>query len=195
MALTQLDVVNECIGLLGEAPLTSIDYQHPFVAKALAKLALAEMEVQTHWYWFNTRQVELTPDTETGAVTLPDHACEFYTRYGGKSLAILGGILTDLETSDPVLVPTCGTLVYNFPLEHASVPHAAQLAIVAQAVRFFQSEYDADSAKRADVEQRLRAALANLKAMHIRISRVNLLERPSTAINRIYIRGQRPTTR
>jgi hypothetical protein len=195
MALTQLDVVNECIGLLGEAPLTSLDYQHPFVAKALSKLALAEMEIQAKWYWFNARVTELTPDTVTGAVTLPEHACEFFTRYGTMSLAVIGGILTDLESGDPILVPTTGYVIYNYPLEHANMPHLGQLAIRALTLRLFQTDFDSDSQKRGDIAQQLQTALAQLNAMHIRLSRVNLLERPTTALPRFLARGVRPTTR
>lgn len=194
MALTQLDVVNECIGVLGEAPLTSIDYAHPFVARALAKLQLAEMEAQAKWWWWNTRIVTLEPD-ETGLVTLPDHACEFFTSDFEEPVGLLEGILTNLHSGEVITRPIKGTLIFTFPLEHAAVPHLGQLYIRALAVHYFQAEYDADSPKRSLIEGQVTRGFAQLNAQHIRLTRSNILERSSTLVNRMFVRTTRPYTR
>lgn len=194
MALTQLDVVNECIGVLGEAPLTSLDYDHPFVARALAKLQLAEMEAQAKRWWWNTRIVTLEPD-ETGLVTLPDHACEFFTNEWEEPVGLLEGILTNLHTGEVITRSIKGTLAFTFPLEHASVPHLGQLYIRSLAVHYFQAEYDADSPKRSLLEGQVTRAYANLNSQHIRLTRSNILERATTGTSRMFVRTNRPATR
>lgn len=86
---TQLDVVNDMLGLLGEAGVNSLDTEHPLVARGLAYLKVANAREQARGWWFNTESVTLTP-TADGEIILPQETlqvdpispCEQYAQRG-----------------------------------------------------------------------------------------------------------------
>ena len=136
---TELDAVNQILGSVGQAPVTTLDLQNPEVAIVLNTLREVNRQVQSEGWIFNTeRHYEMTPDSDTNTIQYPynvlqmdanveDHKNDVdLVRRDGKLYDRLNHTYTFTE---PVQVDV--TWYFDF----TDVPPPVQMYIVARAAR------------------------------------------------------------
>lgn len=187
-ALSELDVVNEMLGGLGEAPLNTLDEEHPLVPAARRTLRLAAAELQAQRWWFNSEFVTLAPDPSTGDVITPGDAISVDPVDPYDHLVQRGRRLYDPtnETYNIARSIRC-KLVREIPYE--DLPRIAQNLISTQAQFNFNKAYDGDRQKLSLLSDELARATAVLRAEHVSAMDVNLLETRSHLQKLNFIRG------
>lgn len=175
MYLTELDVVNDMIGTMGESPLNALDEDHPLVASAIRVLRTANAREQGKGWWFNTDHITLAQDAD-GNVYVPadalsadplspfDHLVQrgrrFFNPYSNSNGFNIG---RDVPAKIIRLIP------------FADLPAQAQTFVACSAVLDFQKAYDADDAKTRILMNDRSEAFVVLNAENIRNQNTNLL--------------------
>jgi len=180
--LSRLDVVNDMLALMGEAPLLSEDEGHPLYPQAVRTLNVASYRTQARGWWFNTEKIQLQPDAVSGNINLspdvirvdPRDDCLNYVQRGRKLYNAFAGPSVDRYV---FTTPVSVWLVRHVPFEDLPVP--AQLAVSYAAQVDFQRAYDADGLKFQQLMASAREALIGLNAEHISNVNANLLQTPS----------------
>lgn len=180
--LTELDVVNECLGTLGEIPLSTIDDEHPLVVSALNALRVASRREQAKGWWFNKELTTLTPDVATGQITLPSDTIRVdpydellnYTQRGNKLYQNYAEPSVDKYR---FTAPVKCWLLRQLPF--SDLPSSAQDLVGTAAILQFQRSYDADEKRKADLKDDYRMAYVALNTEHIRNVNANRLRSPS----------------
>jgi hypothetical protein len=181
--ITKLDVVNDCLGLLGEDPITSIDgNDHAMLPSALRAIITAGIREQSPGWWFNTEETRIVPDTLTKRLALPLDTLSVDPLDTTLPLVQRGRFLYRTENfsdvdpfqfSEPVAV----RLVRHIDFE--DLPAPAQLVVSVAAQILFQDNFDADSNKAARLNAEYESNVAWLRAEHARSVDANLLRTPS----------------
>ena len=96
-ALDTLSVVNDMLGLLGEARVSFLDPANSLVSDARAKLDTANAVLQSGMWWFNVEYPTLTPQAGSKQILVPNDtaACDSLTQY--PRLAVRGNRLYNLD--------------------------------------------------------------------------------------------------
>lgn len=180
--ISQLDVVNEMLGLLGETGVNTLLDGSPLVITGLSRLRAANAREQTRGWWFNTETVTLA-QTEDGSVYLPDTTLKIdptdtslnYTQRGNRlyNLRATPGVTSPYFIGTDVQV----TLVNLVPFD--DLPAAAQMLVSFGAQLSFVADHDADEAKVRRIEQAYRDALIEMRSEHTRCVDPNMLRNPS----------------
>lgn len=176
--MSKLDVVNACLATMGEAPLNSLDDDHPYKAAALSALAKANRREQKRGWWFNSEYLTLVPDAGSQYVYIPLDAISVKTvNPRGDYWAQRGKRLYNRRTNNyiftaPVLVDLVRELAYE------DLPDHAANAVEARAVMTFQKAFDADNQRMQILINEYREALAELKAEDVQNERPNMLASP-----------------
>lgn len=187
---TQGDVVNEMLGLLGEAPVNDIDVEHPLIAAGLSHLRTANAREQGRGWWFNTERTTLTPTGE-GEILLPTDILTIDPIDGSLQAAQRGTRLYNLSpgTANPYTFTSpieCG-LIRLLPFE--DLPTGAQALVSLSAQYSFIVFFDGDAQKIDAIRLQLRDALVTLNAENIRAKDVNMLNNASFVRTLWGIRG------
>jgi hypothetical protein len=192
--LTRLDVVNEMLASMGEAPLNTEDEGHPLYPQASRMLDVASYRTQARAWWFNTELLQLSPDAASSFVYLPDDTIRVDPREPSLNYVQRGRRLYNpagFPNQDPYKfsAPVTVWLVRHLPFGDLPVP--AQLAVSYAAQVDFQRSFDADPNKYQQLVLQAREAMLHLNADHIRNQNVNLLHTPSVVetMNRVAPRG------
>lgn len=196
--LTELDVVNKCIGTLGESPLNSLSDEHPLMAVALQALKVASMRVQARVWWFNRELTTLVPDTINGSIFLPADTIRLDPTDASMNYVQRGNRLykpyaPPSEDKYKFTKPVQCWLVRSLPF--TDLPPTAQTAVMLAAVLDFQMEYDADQNMSDALADKLRDAMVQLNTDHIRNVNANVLNRPSLQRSLMAIGPNRPYIR
>lgn len=176
MYSTTLEVVNACIGTLGEAPLNSLDDEHPFKAPALTMLDGSRKTVLKRALWFNTEYITLQPDVTAKYIYIPNDTLHI-ERVGDRSPPFSQ---RGRRLYDPVLAryewdhPVYARLIRDLAFEDC--PFYAQDVISLAAILRFQREYDGDTTKYQELSVDMQRAERELAAQHIREVKPNLLD-------------------
>jgi hypothetical protein len=194
MALTETDVVNSCLATMGEAPLTNINIPHPMVSAALNKLRDANLLVSSMDFWFCERILDVTPDPVTGDLgeQLPCGTIQVFN-YNDIPLRLQDNALWDIDREELILVES--RIRIRLELAFRDMPLLAQQHIRDLAVEDFQSDFDGDEAKGRKLTKKRERSYALLNAEHIRVQKVNLLNRATTGRTMLFINGFRPRLR
>jgi hypothetical protein len=179
-----LDVVNECLGTMGETPLNSLEDPHDFNGPAQNMLDKNTRAIQAKGFWFNRESLTLAPSTLDSGIYLP-----------GDFIAVR--VPRDANTGLPhrnitqrgrrLYNTDGGTYVFTSPLKvdlirlvpFADLPEQAASHIAAVTVLQFQSLYDGDTAKARELNARIDGKDGTLAALRIeeaRNTQANLLE-------------------
>jgi len=182
--LTKLDVVNDMLALLSEAPLNTLEEDHDLVPSCLAALRNASYREQSKAWWFNQELVTLSPDAGTGNIMLPSDTIRVdptngQLNYVQRGRRLYKAYALPSEDRYKFTQPVAVELVRLIDFE--DLPVAAQLFISASAKLQFQTNYDGDASAIAMLQQEYRDTLITLNGEHIRNRDVNLLNRPSTS--------------
>lgn len=181
---TQLDIVNDCLASLGETPLNTLTEQHAFKGAALSCLARRSTEIQAKGWWYNTETVYLIPDPINSFITLPGDCVRWQSGVRNKDtlyanqpkpwLVERGTRLYDTRNRTYVLTEdVTGTVIRELPI--GDVPQVINTYIAAATVLQFQSDFDADSQKRAFLAQALKEAKMEVNSEQARQLKVNLV--------------------
>lgn len=176
--LTKLDVVNDQLATMGEAPITEAGLAvHPLAGVGLRRLAEASTAVQNEGWWFNTLTADLTPDA-SGIVEFPCGVLRVEGR-GTDGFAIRGDKLYDFRAEAIRTQQVVGAKVI-VELDFLDLPPSAQFHIRDVAVLAFQRDYDSTESRRALWSTAARDSLIRMTAEHTRTVRANRLLMPST---------------
>lgn len=179
MFISELDVVNECLASLGEAPLNSLDDEHPFVANAVRMLRIANSREQAKGWWFNRERVILSPDPQTNFIYVPTDTISVDPVSQWTHLVQRGRRLYDPRGAGYAIGKrVIVTLIRLIPFEELPAPASAYISLCTQ--RDFQKAYDADRMKVEQILMERNEAYVTLRAEDIRNAGVNLLYKPST---------------
>lgn len=192
--LSELDVVNEMLSTLGEAPLNALDEEHPLVPAARRIIRIASYRLQAETWWFNQETVTLGNDPDTGEVLVPADAIRVDPSDRSWNLVQRGRRLYDPQNATYNIgkaVPS--VLVRNIPFD--DLPPTAQHVVSLTAQMEFNKSYDGDETKLSMLGAALNLARATLHAEHIRNVDANLLEAPAHQIKMNFIRGASIRTR
>lgn len=181
---TQLDVVNACLGSLGERPLSALTEPHAFKGAAITKLSEANDNLQQRGWWFNNETLTLSPSPSTGHLVLPGDCIKWQSgvrasktliRHAAKPWVVQRGLrLYDTLNGTYVFTEDIvGEITRRVTFEELPPVFASYVA--AEAVLRFQSVYDADNSKRLELAEALRARRVEAVAEDIRQRAVNLL--------------------
>lgn len=178
-SITELDVINDMLATLGEAPLNSMDDDHAMVAAGRGILSRVNTREQAKKWWFNTEITTLTPDPENGSIYQPADAISVDPVQPSNEFVVRGRRLYK---------PGSGSYVFSQPVEcriirkvkFEDLPETAAAFIAATAVRDFCRSYDGDKNKMDALERERREAYTTFNSEHIRNSNTNLLRKPST---------------
>lgn len=194
MALIELDVVNSCLATMGEAPLDSLNIPHPYVQAALAKLRDSNLLVSSMDLWFAERKITVTPDPVTGDLDtqIPCGTVQVFG-HDHLPLRLQDNVLYDIDKNEPILTET--VIQVRLELPFRDLPLLAQLYTRDLAVEDFQSDFDGDESKARKLRAKRERSYALLNAEHIRVQKVNLLNRPTTARGMMLVNGLRQRLR
>jgi len=149
--MQRLNVVNDMLGTMSEAPLNSLTDTHEMRGSCLRVLDQVSRRVQSRGWYFNRERKTLQPSTLNGHIVLSNDILEVRADPGWTRL-------------DDAMVVKRGSRLYNadggsFVFDHAvkcvllrlipfdDLPEVAAQHIAATAVASFQRSYDGDSTK------------------------------------------------
>lgn len=170
--LTELDVINKCLATQGEAPLNSIDPDHPFVAPAQTSLEDAMVAEQSKGWWFNEDWSELLPEPD-GTVFFPKGAIK--TLFAGNAYVQRGRRIWDRANSTFVIGKSV-QVVLTMEIAFADLPMQMNNMIADKAVLLFQAQYDAESEKYQKLLAKYNQSYLIVKAEDIRQRRTNVFQ-------------------
>lgn len=178
-----LDVVNDCLSSMGEAPLNTLSEPHEFKGSALRLLNRTNRIVQEVGWWCNTEAYTARPTSGVAYIQLPSDVLKW--RSGVKSRDTLvqqqakpwivqrGTRLYDTrKRSYEVTEEVTGEIVRELPFE--DLPAVLNEYVAAQTILRFQSNFDADTQKRQELTQIWQQARLMAQAEDIRQAKVNL---------------------
>lgn len=156
-----LDVVNDCLATLGEAPLNTLLEPHEFRGTAQRLLTKASRRIQAPGWWFNTEAITFTPNP-TGQIVLPGDYLKWQSGVRSSDMLVRseakpwlverGGRLYDTRTRSFVLTENVtGELVRELPFEQ--LPAIINDYVAAETVLKFQSHFDGDNSRRQELTQ------------------------------------------
>lgn len=186
---TTLDVVNECLATMGEAPLNTLAEPHEFKAAILRVLSKADKHIQSKGWWYNSEELTLSPDPINSQITLPGDCLRAESgirlthnlvRGAHKPWIIQRGRrMYDMSKGTYVITEDLAiTMVRQVPIEELPTPIGDYIA--AETVLKFQSAYDGDNNRRAELAQAWHQAQGDSVSEDVRQRRVNLLQSNST---------------
>lgn len=193
---TQLEVVNECLAVMGESPIASLDEYHTFRDPALMYLKQANQELQAPGRWFNTENLKLTVDPIDKRIKLPGDFAASITFYHRPDLAVRGNRIYDLVNGTDIFPDS--TVLYSrliriVPFEDCPMLFAAYVG--KEAVTRFQNLYDGDQTKTRNLAAARDQLRAEQEKEHVRNRAVNLfdnsvgVQRIRNVVNRLQRRG------
>lgn len=178
MAWTKLDVVNDCLGSMGELPINSLPTLHPYGAAAENLLRRATTDCQRGGFWFNTETLTVTP-SQIGELYLPEDCVSVWpTGYDSGRWAQRGNKLYDLHNQTFVSDHPV-TVIMVRALDFEILPSVMQEIVAWTAIEKFCLQYDADSQKVQQAAENLRSARRDLNAETTRNAKVNLFNASS----------------
>ena len=146
---TSLDVVNQCLAIMGEAPLNALAEEHGFKQAALNILDRNDDNIQSEGWWFNTEDLTLTVSPADHRIYLPtDTGTIRPEKWLRQRYVQRGRVLYDLQEGTDRFADGFTLdvkLVRRVPFE--DTPKSVNYYIARKSVLDFQNEYDGDQTK------------------------------------------------
>ena len=173
-----INVINEMLASMGEAPLNAITDEHPLKGAGLALLDKLNSTIQAQgWHFNRLPNVELVPGALDENVYLPGNyiAVTCITPYAAQR----GRRIYNLETGTWVWTKNVVVTAIHL-VDFEELPELAAAYIAAEAVLQFQTRYDGDTAKTRDLRAERDRCKIELMTVEIRDVKANLaLSNPS----------------
>lgn len=191
---TELTTVNDCLAIMGEAPLNSLVEEHAYKAAALATLARVSKTVQSREWWYNLENLTITASPADGRLYLPGDAGTVRPVGTSSDLVQRGRVLYNLATGTDAFEAgfSCAVQITRV-LPLGDVPVSVADLIVAKTVLEFQNLYDGDQTKTRNLGELVARLQQEAKIEHIRNRKVNLIdnnERLARIRNHVYSTGR-----
>lgn len=182
--VTELRVVNDCLAIMGEAPLTSLNESHAFKAAARNALTRVSGIIQSKGWWYNMETLNVAASPVDNRITLPNDAGTVLPPYRFPNVVQRGRFMYDLDRGTDIF-PEGTTyevrLVRTLPID--LVPATVAEYIAGQTVLEFQQQYDGDQTKTrnqwklvyGDRQEGTLGLKGEAEKEHIRYRRVNLI--------------------
>lgn len=148
-----LDMVNNILPHLGEAPVTALNSNNQTVTMILRNIEDQRANILAEGWWFNTTIVELQADPE-GELRTPLNLAAYYPT-DGTHIEPRGRLMYDLANRTFVHSPTRkyrGKLVEKLTVEELPV-YAARLVMFRAAVECYMKDFGVDSTVQALTQQ------------------------------------------
>lgn len=185
--ITELDVVNLCLGTMGELAINSLENsRNPIVTNARTAFKNAVIEEQSPGWWFNSELVWLHPQLGTdlalgGNYQPPTDCLSLYSKddFNPQWLTIRQRKLYDtgnaefLVGTNPIQVKIIRLIPFD------DLPYAAQRLVRDATARLFQVNYDGDELKINEATNQYTSSYAMCMADHIRSVKANMLNKGS----------------
>lgn len=168
-----LTTVNDCLGTMGELPLTSLLDPHPLSAAAVSILDTVNREFQAKGWWFNREQTTLTPSVPDGFLNLPADAISVRT-LDRKHVQRYRKLYNTDGGTYVFTAPQDIELVRLVPFEES--PELFGAYVAAETVLRFQKRYDGDSTKTRQLADERLAARIGCNSEETRQVHANLIE-------------------
>lgn len=178
--LTELDAVNEMLGAIREAPVSSLDSElSEEAALALSILRKTSRDVQKRgWHWNTDRDVTLTRDVD-GKITLPVSTLQVQFHPSIETMpAQRGQVLWDPRTATDVWTSDLVASQVIRELPWTSLPNSARDYVCARAARSFSKRSSASPSVVQEATLEEQRTYAELHAEELRTSRYNALLSP-----------------
>lgn len=174
--VTKIRVVNDCLAIMGEAPLNVLAEDHAFKEAALSTLDRVSSTVQSRSWWYNMETLELTASPVDFRVYLPNDLGTLLPTHANMNLAQRGRVVYDLDRGTDRFPEgfTC-TVRLTRKLEIEDVPESVAELIAARTVQEFQNLYDGDQTKTRNLSEAVQSRSIDANSEHIRNRRVNLV--------------------
>lgn len=191
MVATTLEVVNDCLAVMGEAPLNTISEDHAFKTAAITILERNNRNVQANGWWFNQELLTLTVNPTDLRIYLPNDTGTFIVTDRSKrdEFAQRGRVIYNLtkgtdmfSAGDSLKISLIRQLAFE------DLPNSANAYIARKTVLDFQLDYDGDQTKVRNLQaevygvpttqgsQEQLGLKGALMAEHIRNKRVNFID-------------------
>lgn len=193
--MTELDVVNDALATMGEAPLVAIDEDHPLVA-GIRRIFKNQCEaIQSEQWYFNKEIITLVPDADSSFIYVPLDTirCDpvlstYHGQVGYTPIVQRGRRLYNTETNAYEMTePVKCILIRNIPF--ADLPSTAQRVISLATSLRFQQNYDADPSRTQQLVLDYNIARGVLMAEHTRNIKANFIWKNGLANKLINIGG------
>lgn len=146
---TRLDVVNDCLAIMGEAPLNALTEDHSFKQAALNVLTRNDRAIQNEGWWYNTENLALLRNPADERVYLPTDGSTIRPDTSmGHRYVQRGRVLYDLEKGTDRF-PEGFTLKVKLvrQVAYEDTPSSVNSLIGRKTVLDFQQEFDGDQTK------------------------------------------------
>ena len=174
---SQLSVVNDCLAIMGEAPLLAIAEDHAFKQAAVNTLARNSNTVQSKGWWFNMETLDLSASPIDLRVYLPNDVGTVLPSHANVNIVQRGRVLYDLNKgTDRFTAGFTLTVKLTRTLALEDIPASVSDLIAAKTVLDFQQLYDGDQTKTRNLLIEVAALQTLATAEHIRNRRVNLID-------------------
>lgn len=172
--MEKLTVVNRMLATLGQNPLNSLQSNNRWLGSCLSTLDQYDREIQAKGWWYNSESLTLAPSAEDSQIYLPGDTIsvmpvdrDLCAQRGNRLYNLHDDAYTFTRNVDV-------TLIRLVPFE--SVPELVAAYIAAEAVYWFQDNYDGDTQRSRSLNQRRLEAKAEAKTEDITQRRVNRLD-------------------
>lgn len=181
---TTLEVVNECLATMGEAPLNTLTEPHEFKASALRYLAKENRTIQSPGWWYNLEAMTMAPAPSTGHMQLAGDVIKWQSGVRSSDMLVRsqakpwivqrGSRLYDTRNRTFVMTEeVTGEIVREVPF--TDLPPVVNDYVTASTVLKFQSNFDADNSRRQELTQLFTMARAAANSENIRQLSVNMI--------------------
>lgn len=148
-----LDMVNNILPHLGEAPVTALNANNQTVTMVLRNIEDQRVNILSEGWWFNTTVVELQADPE-GELRTPINLAAYYP-IDGTRIEPRGKLMYDLDNRTFVHSPHRkyrGKLIENLAVLELPV-YAARLVMFRAAVECYMKDFGVDGTVQALTQQ------------------------------------------
>lgn len=171
-----LDVINEMLGTMGEAPINTLEDPHTFRGACLSTLTRVSRRIQAKGWWFNMETLTLPPSALDSTIYLPGDYIS--VRCPTRDVIQRGRRLYDLSVGSYAFTAAVDVTVIRL-VNFQDLPETAAAHIAATAVVEFQSEYDGDTTKTRALKERITGpdgTFAAINIEHTRDRKANLIQ-------------------
>lgn len=170
--MTRLEIINQMLAVLGTAPLTSEDEQHPDYIEASAQLAVVEDATNSMGWWYNKVTLTLS-QTVDGEVILPAGTLSVDPKDQQDGLVWRGNRLFDPKNNTFNIGRTVEAKVL-LDYDLAELPVHAQLYMLAEGKYTYYLNKDGANPRLTALERARDRAWINLKNEDLRNKDVNI---------------------
>ena len=186
--LTKLDVVNSCLGSIGENPVTNAESNHPSVIAVRAVFDRVTKALQSKGWWYNSEEALILSQDIDGYIILPSNTLKADPTDTTEKYIQRGTRMYDPENHTFVIGREL-TVDLMVQLDIEDCPHSVADWIMKQCTYEFYRNDDGDRDKAQSLMSDAYLAEIEVKKEHLAASDVNAQNRPVSQLLMSRIKG------